>query len=466
MLELRHLTNGNLKLGGVANRKLRFLIHRCQRTLVAIPGYGVPILRGVLPLAVRSQGVLDALLTLSDRLRHSDEQMRLSCSQTGTKALLDTPNQRILDNYQESLSKLQKSLLSIQSGLRDAEEAIAMSIILLIFGFPGQRIWSVHLNGLIALIQDPGIPALISPSLSLQASKLAAHADICAFSLGRVERSQRLWLNWRIHPLDEGPADSRAAGVQFSEFEVSTAYPESLITIIALASAVVEDTQTQRPRNCPIDRYIQNLADHQRAIQHFAALEEVGPTPITPSSHASTAEDLLATERLIAQWEPPQHSQDLALDASLALTTAWSIMRSATFIYLWRKGFATDIRVDLGASHSARTERFLREGLSQMELVMQAAEHNDIMVANALLWPLAVLGNECAWFPDLQHTVLDYFGRLNKHFPIHHSYVVSGLLQKLWRLTEEHAGGSDAIPFGCLCLQYLGIHDDACIPLL
>ncbi|KAL3447779.1 hypothetical protein BJX65DRAFT_276700, partial [Aspergillus insuetus] len=223
MVELADLTNGSLKLGGVANRKLRFLIHRCQRTLVAIPGYGVPILRGMLPLAVRSQGVLDALLTLSDRLRHSDAHVRLSCSQDATRAVLDIPNQTMLDNYQESLSTLQESLLSIQAGLRDAEEAIAMSIVLLIFGFPGHRIWSVHLNGLIALIQDPGIPALSSPSLNLRASKLAAHADISAFSLGRAERSQHLWLNWRIHPLEQGPG-SRGARPQFSEFEVSTAY--------------------------------------------------------------------------------------------------------------------------------------------------------------------------------------------------------------------------------------------------
>jgi hypothetical protein len=431
------------------------VIHRCQRTLVAIPGNGVPILHGMLPLAVRSQGVLDALLTLSDRLRHSD----------ATRALLGTPNQTILDNYQESLSTLQESLLSIQSGLRDAEEAIAMSIVLLIFGFPGNRIWSVHLNGLIALIQDPGIPPLSSPSLSLHASKLAAHAEIAAFSLGRAERSQHLWLNWRIHPLEQRP-DSRGARPQFSEHEVSTAYPESLITIIALASAVVEDSHSQPPRDGPIDRYIQNLADHQRSIQHFTAPIETRASPHGSSINGSAVDDVHTTEDLIMQWEPPPHPVGLAVNTSLALATAWSIMRQATFIYLWRRGFDADIRVSLGADHKHRMERFLREPLSQMELVMQAAEQHDIMVANALLWPLTVLGNECAWYPNLQPLILDYFRRLNKHFPIHHSQIVVGLLQKLWRLAEEHTADHDAVRFGCLCLQYLAIHDDACIPLL
>ncbi|KAJ0415413.1 hypothetical protein BJY00DRAFT_317838 [Aspergillus carlsbadensis] len=467
MAELADLTGNALKLGGVANRKLRFLIHRCRRTLVAIPGYGVPILRGMLPLAVRSQGVLDALLTLSDRLRHSDAHMGLSGSQDAAGMLLDTPNQTILDNYQESLSTLQDSLLSIQSGLRDGEEAIAMSIVLLIFGFPGHRIWSVHLNGLIALIQDPGIPALSSPYLSLQASKLAAHADISAFSLGRAERSQHLWLSWRIHPVERGP-DSRGARPQFSEFEVSTAYPESLVTIIALVSVVVEDTHShsQSQRDRPIDRYIQNLADYQRAIQHSTTPVETHASPHGASVNGSATDDWRATEDLLAQWEPPRHPEGIAVNTSLALATAWSIMRKATFIYLWRRGFDTDIRVPLGADHTARTERFLREALSQMELLMQAAEQHDIMIANALLWPLTVLRNECAWYPDLQQTVLHYFGRLNRHFPIHHSRLVSGLLQEVWALTEEHTREPDATPCGCLCLQYLAIHGDACIPLL
>ncbi|KAL4984985.1 hypothetical protein BDW68DRAFT_180171 [Aspergillus falconensis] len=466
MAELADLTNCALKLDGIANRKLRFLIRRCQRTLVAIPGYGVPILRGMLPLTVRSQGVLDALLTLSDRLRFSDAHMRQNYIHDGSRALLEAPNQTIIDGYQESLSTLQSSLLSIQTGLQDAEEAIAMSIVLLIFGFPEHRIWSVHLNGLIALIQDPGIPALGSPSLNLQASKLAAHADIAAFSLGRAERSQRLWLNWQIYPLEHGP-DNRDARAQFSEFEVSTAYPESLITIIALISAVVEDIHTQQPRDRPIDRYIQNLANHQRAIQDIAAPVEARVLPHTSSSgNGSATDDVLTTERLIAQWEPPPHPHDLAVKTSAALATAWSIMRKAAFIYLWSRGFDTDIRVELGTGYTDRAERFLREALSEIELVMQAAEQHDIMVANALLWPLTVLGNQCAWHPDLQKTVLEYFRRLNKHFPIHHSHIVAVLLQKLWRLTEEYRGNPDAIPVGRLCLQDLAIQDVACIPLL
>jgi hypothetical protein len=201
-------------------------------------------------------------------------------------------------------------------------------------------------------------------------------------------------------------------------------------------------------------------------MQHFTAPIETHASPHAPSVNGSVPDDVRTTEDLIVQWEPPPHPHDLSVTTSLALATAWSIMRKATFIYLWRRGFDADIRVTLGADHKGRTERFLREALSQMELVMQAAEQHDIMVANALLWPLTVLGNECAWYPDLQQTVLDYFRRLNKHFPIHHSHIVAGLLQKLWRLTEEHAADPDAIPFGCLCLQYLAIHDDACIPLL
>ncbi|KAL4745066.1 fungal-specific transcription factor domain-containing protein [Aspergillus terricola var. indicus] len=464
MRELTELTHPALRLGGIASRSLRFLIHRCQRTLVAIPGHGVPILRHLLPLAVRSKGVLDALLTLSDRLRLSDALMRENSVRSGSNGLLHTSQPRMLDSYQEALSTLQTSLLAIQSGLRDAEEAVAMSIILLIFGFPGDRIWSVHLNGLIALIQDPDIPALASPALSLLASNFAAHVDIKAFSLGRSEASQRLWLNWRIHPL-EHILDRQAAREPLSEFEISTGYPPSLVTLIALVSAVVEDVQADRPLDSAIDDYLQDVANNLRRppgrLNNVDASPSASESPCDP--HTDT---ILRTELVVSQWRLPDHVSSLAVKTSLALATAWAVIQKAAFIYLWRQGFGADIRAALSSEQRERVGQYLCEALSGIEAVMQAAEKHDIMVANALLWPLTVLGNECSWYPNLQSKVLEYFQRLNKHFPIHHSQIVAVLLQRLWKLTEEHNGDPDAIPSRCLSLQYMALQDGACIPLL
>ncbi|KAL2817628.1 fungal-specific transcription factor domain-containing protein [Aspergillus granulosus] len=479
MTELNDLTNSALKLSGVASRNFRFcktplssgdinswilVVHRCQRTLVAIPGYGVPFLRHFLPLAVRSQGVLNALLTLSDRLRLSDAQVRQSYIHDGNNGFLESAEQTILGNYQEALSRLQSSLLSVQSGLQDAEEAVALSVILLIFGFPGHRVWSVHLNGLIAQIQDPEIPTLDSPSLSLMALNLAAHVDIKAFSLGRAESSQRLWWSGRMHQLEQN-VGQQSAGTSFSDFEVSTGYPESLVTLIALVSAVVEDIYSDRALDPTIEPYLQSATDNHRTIQHIVAdVEFLAASSTQPAD--SHLDDVLRTELVIAQWKPPPHPESLAVDTSLALATVWEIMRKSVFIYLWRRGFDTDIRAILSTEYKLRIGRLLREALAGTELVMQAAEQHDITVANALIWPLTVLGNECAWHSTLQPKVLEYFQRLNNHFPIHHSRIVANLLRKLWKLTEERSSGSDALPFGCLSLQYLALQDNACVPLL
>ncbi|KAL4885743.1 fungal-specific transcription factor domain-containing protein [Aspergillus karnatakaensis] len=465
MAELADLTNSDLRLGGVACRKLRFLIHRCQRTLVAVPGHGVPILHHLLPLTVRLKGVLDALLTLSDRLRLSDAQIQQShLHRDGSVGFLDTSQPNMLDSYQTSLSALQASLRSTQSGLQDAEEAVAMSIILLIFGFPGDRIWPVHLNGLIALIQDPDVPALTSPGLSSLASHFAAHADIKAFSLGRSGASQRLWLNWRMHPLEQN-LYSEIEAIHLSEFEISTGYPPSLVTVMAVISALIEDVQAGRPLQGAIDLYLGNPPHNQQKIYHPLSdgASERSPKSTSSDSHANT---ILEAELMIAQWRPPHHVEALPLKISMALTTAWAVMKKAAFIYLWRRGFNTDMRAALPPEEKGRIGQCLREALAETELVLQAAEKDNIMVANAMLWPLTVLGNECLWYPNLQARVLQYFQRLNNHCPIHHSYIVTALLQKLWKAAEETPGEPDSLPFGVLNLQHLAQQDDACIPLL
>ena len=437
---------------------VNLVIRRCQRSLVAIPGYGIPLLRCLLPLAARYKSCLDALMTLATRLHASGSQIT-DIHPFAEDSLSDGNHNHntILNRYQDTVSTLRSSLAQLQPGDNNTEEAIAMSMILWIFGFPSHDIWGVHLNGLIALLELNRVPSFVPFSLISTASDVAAHADIKAFSLGRLESSRRLWLHWNIHPPGKDPT---AENQPFSSFEISAGYPQSLVTIIALLSAVVDSKLAGEALDAVSQTYITELASGL----HDSKLKDAGKLTVSIllGPQFDEHEDSLAAkmELIIRTWEPPSTPAEMPVDTKLALMTSWDIMQKAALIFLWRGGFERDVLSVLTLHRQSLIDRFIPEMCLGIDQVIQMAEKYDITVANALIWPITVVANECSRYPQFQPTILEYIRRLYSYFMIPHHQILGLIIQRLWERASQGAY------FGILSLQHICLKENVRLPLL
>ncbi|KAJ5736144.1 uncharacterized protein N7483_001269 [Penicillium malachiteum] len=367
-----------------------------------------------------------------------------------------------MDSYQQVISNLRSNLFRLQSGQGDIEEAIAVSMILWIFGLPGHEIWSIHLNGLIALLESTPIPASgtqIQSNLHQFATMTAAHLDIRAMSVGRRESSQRLWLRWRLCSPDEILSLS-VEEKAFSGWEISSGYPESLMTIIALVSAIVEDDFSGKEMDSVYREYLEQLA-----FQTSHAGSGVSPIYGSPMMANTRNAKLIAfMESIITQWKPPSIPDSMPLETSITLTGMWELMRKTALIYLWRGGFEADITVPLPREQEISVNRFTREICGGIEQVIQAAEKFHIPMANSLIWPLAVIGNEASRSPALQAKVREYLERIYTYFQIPHHKMMATLLQQLWdRALKKGSGAGSGAP---LCLHLICLEENIRLPLL
>ena len=428
---------------------------------MAIPGYGVPILQCLIPLAARHATSLNALLTLALQFRSSNALKQ------GTREPIpgDIASGRHspeveLDSYHQAITNLRSSLSRLQSGQGDIEEAIAVSMVLWIFGLPDHDIWSIHLNGLIALLEATPLSASdarFPSALHKFATMTAAHLDIKAISIGRSEISQRLWLRWQLCSPDNIltlPAEGKA----FSGWEISSGYPESLMTIIALVSTILEDDASGNETDSVCATYLDRLAFQT---------SQAGPTvsPVYHNTRLDMRNQKLISlmETVITQWKPPSIPDSMPVEPSIALSAMWEAMRKATMIYLWRGGFETDITVPLSREQEISVHRFAREMCGCIEQVIQAAEKFHIPMANSLIWPLAVIGNEASSSPELQGKIREYLGRIYTYFLIPHHKMVDTLLQKLWNNALEEKFGVSGAP---VCLHSICLEENVRLPLL
>lgn len=441
------------------------VIRRCQRSLVAIPGYGIPLLQSLIPLAARYRSSLDALLALSTRLRSSEAQMRGIHTRGESTLALDrnTPNLASI-RYHGTVSTLQSILSHLQAGDDDTEEAVALSMILWIFGFPEHDIWSVHLNGLIALIEATQQQLFSSPPLYTLAVHVAAHADIKALSCGRSEPSKRLWLRWNMSSVEHlRPPELGAAA--FSGFEIASGYPESLITVIALASAVVEDDLAGQDLDPICREYFENFAKSKQ-IPLPMGIEAEPNYFLATSANERNAIWTTTMETIIARWQPPRIPEDMPVDTGLTLSTAWELMRKATLIYLWRGGFDIDVFAPLLNHQDSLIYRFVREMCVGIDQVIQAAEKHHVTLANALIWPITVVASECSRYPELQPRISEYLRRIYTFFMISHHQITESLLQQLWERAKGHRGVSETSDREKISLQSICLEFNARVPLL
>ncbi|KAJ5728445.1 hypothetical protein N7493_004775 [Penicillium malachiteum] len=440
------VTAWNLKLSGADNQNIRFLIRRCQRTLVAIPGYGVPILQCLMPLAARHATSLSALLSLALRFRSSES---LTDGISDSSPIKNASNRSsptlVMDSYQQAISNLRSSLFRLQSGQGDIEEAIAVSMILWIFGLPGHEIWSIHLHGLIALLESTPIPASgtqIQSNLHQFATMTAAHLDIRAISIGR-------------HEILSLSVEEKT----FSGWEISSGYPESLMTIIALVSAIVEDDLPGKELDPVCREYLEQLAFH--SSHAGSGVSPIYGSPMT--TNGRNVKLIAFMESIITQWKPPSIPDSVLLETSIPLLVMWEVMRKTAMIYLWRGGFEADITVPLPKEQEITVNRFTREICGGIEQVIQAAEKFHMPMANSLIWPLAVIGNEASRSPTLQAKVQEYLERIYTYFQIPHHQMMATLLQQLWDTLKKGSGAVSGAP---LCLHLICLEENIRLPLL
>lgn len=398
-----------------------------QKTIVAVPGYGVPILQCLMLLAARHATILDAILTLASQFRSS---RFLNSPQSVATNLGNQRPDLVSDNYQHAIKNLQSILFHLQSGHGEIEEAVAISMILWLSCPPGHEMWSIHLNGLISLLETIPLPAFDTLPLSLHkfASFAASHADIKAFNIGRAEPNRRLWLQWSSCTAEEllrSPLKEK----MLSGWEISSGYPETLLTIIALLSAVVDDDQSAQNLDPVSEVYLEQLA-FQTSYLTGSGVSLI-PQHII-SADERNKQHISLMETIITRWNPPSLPDSMPLETSLVLSTAWEVMRKAAVIYLWRGGFDTDAMASLSTEQDLLIDRYTRDMCGGIEQIIQAAEKYHIPTAFTLIWPLAVIGNEASRCPDLQAKIQEYLRRIYIHFLAPHHQLLGSLLQQLW----------------------------------
>ncbi|KAE8363637.1 hypothetical protein BDV27DRAFT_129725 [Aspergillus caelatus] len=333
-------------------------------------------------------------------------------------------------------------------------EVLASCLLLTLFGLPEQvHNWSVHVTGMIALIESLDAEVLRSVPSVRYLQAVAAHLDISAFSLNRPEASQHKWLAWGICPW-RGNTATIDESTEFTTFEISSGYPESLVTVVALISAVIEGQ---------IDDYVAAYINdiHQEIHQtQEQRLAEYGSPQQTEFYWT------LRMHAIIAGWEPPMVPPRISSTLSLALTTAWEIIRKAAHIYLSRGGFATSIYIPIAPQRQRLNQRYVREMIVGLQSLIALAEEQEITIANAMIWPMTVIGNEVCNDYALQAELVSMFERLHRYFRIAHLIQVLDLFKELWqRFTMSNAMLASPQSPRELSLQLLAAEKNLSVPL-
>lgn len=195
------------------------MVERVQIAFVAINGSGVSLLELLLPFTFQSPGIFHGLLALSTRA-----------------SLRKTPE---FGHYQNTLLELSKEMENLKTNLETDRvlRILSGSVLLSIYALHQcDESWIQHVRGMINVIRMADQEALRSSTLGLFLMESCAYQDISAFSLGRRQPSQRVWLAWNMR------RSARGDGEGFSPFETTYGYPQTLVNIIALISEAAEDS--------------------------------------------------------------------------------------------------------------------------------------------------------------------------------------------------------------------------------
>ncbi|KAM0544367.1 hypothetical protein ACHAPJ_011826 [Fusarium lateritium] len=375
-----------------------------------------------------------------------------------------------LRKYQEAVVNLREKITQLHSAptsYDDVLEVLGSVLLLTITGFPMNTLpgqahdWSFHMAGMISVIQTMDRDVLGSISLGHLVTQMAAHLDIGAFALGRLSKSKRAWLEWGICP----PGTPR--GADFSAIEVIVGYPKPLLTIIATISAVLEDMNLNSDDTTSLDGLVRNLYEQTVGVRDRPGSSPGNSRRVTLSGD-STADRLGMLEAVLTSSQPPVVPTRISLPVTLALTSAWDIMRKAALLYLWRGGFWSSIMNPIPLQRQQVASKFAYEMVLGFGALLDLAKEQQVSIMNIMTWPLIVVANECGGNPNMQREVISLLQGMEQHFGIEHLKQLVTLLLELWKRFESRSNmlGASGLTDDNLNLNDLSKEFGLCLPLL
>ncbi|KAM5350945.1 hypothetical protein ACJ41O_003668 [Fusarium nematophilum] len=134
-------------------------------------------------------------------------------------------------------------------------------------------------------------------------------------------------------------------------------------------------------------------------------------------------------------WEPPALPVGFPGHQRLALSTAWkTTVRAAKLFHLRKKGFHSDLSLPITGISQERYVAVVHDMAVGIRFLLDDFKANKTTVANAMAWPLAVLGSECggASTCHLQSGVVQIIQDISKTFLMPHLRHLLLILRALW----------------------------------
>jgi hypothetical protein len=386
----------------------KVVLRTLRNTFVAIKDQGIPLIDELLPLCTSSPIVLVSLLSLAAEIR----------ARKNDKSATET-------SYDTALAAVQRDATTLGddqwSDPVQIQILISTAIILALLSFsgPGDN-WHRHTSRIVSLIDCLDLRELRQKRRGLFLIMTAAAFDVSAFSVGKIGPSINAWQRWCLDQLPASesitPGDTGHVPL-FLPFEVLTGYPHSLVSLIVCASQMAESHSDNRG--------LRNSTEGD-----------------TGRAEAAEQDARLLGVR-IETWEPPPLPPDFCTLQEQALRTAWrAIQKSAIIYHMRRRGFRANVLVPLTGSDNLHQVRNMIDGvLLGLRWLMLVWKSDGIPIANAMTWPIAVIGCECGG-PDLEEQTAQLrqvIDAVEKSFGMGHLAMLRKVLDLIWtQKQQEH----------------------------
>ncbi|KAF2012914.1 hypothetical protein BU24DRAFT_453221 [Aaosphaeria arxii CBS 175.79] len=387
---MAHACPRRLQLEPRQNQQFRQFMRVCRTSLVAIKGYGHPMLTESLSLFHDRPALLDALFAIASQV---DDYRS-----TGDAVALLEPYHRVLRDMQSLLGDHRQN----PRDFREVRLACALSalVLLLLSMSSTNSDWEYHASHLVHLINSSNVDVLKETPLGLALIMLAAHMDIAAFAIGRTVVPTCAWSRWH---LDE---QHDAFAVPFQIHEINTGVPASLLSIIS-------------------------------KLDQCASLSESCRGTLGHSSAVLTTE----RERLwmlLEAWQPQSLPESMLSHQRSALRIARRTLHRAAMLFHARVyGFHANLLDPLDHLSETTGASLVEEIVTGIRHLLHDFKDNANPIGNAMAWPLAVAGSECGSESNkfLQHEVVSLIHDMADSFYMLHLTPLEQLLRNLW---EKH----------------------------
>lgn len=398
------------------------MLRVCNKSLVAIDGFGCSILPELLSLSSSSPLLRNALFDIA-----TQAQPTRCDPSTGT----------IWEPYHAALIDVQQIMSNVANQEKESSEltltALAGASILIVLSLDGPYDdWQHHAQQVVHLVDAHGALDIAATNIGKHLLLTSGQIDISAFAIGRSTISTHAWLRWNLDELIEDfPRQF------FMDFEISTGYPGQLVTLIAKLS---------------------RCADVSRSYQYSA-------------DDANEGNDTLSLEQMelqtqIETWMAPPMPNGMPGAKRLALLKAWKLMVLAASLYHQRRlGFYADLsKPIIGMSETAHLA-IVEEIVTGIEYLINAFKLNGTTIANAMAWPLAVASSECIGqaTAHLQDLVIQIIDDMCELFYMSHLKSLSLVLKKLW---STHSTSREGLPCDSFSLESVSREAGLTIALL